>query len=306
MAVFIVRKPFHSHSLWLWPLSRPKLTALGRGQQPFKNCLHGMVRSVIIDLETVSRGNRILSFNGAFASMTRHLSVVATLCLLTVFILINATPATATVTLVTSRSALAGTDSLDWANAAPDYTAIANPFPTNSNGSIPVTVSEPGSLDFARLTQPSSWFGNFAPGDAVLYVGNGYTGSLGPITIDFGSQLLSAFGSQIQAVPTGAFTAELDIYNGATLEGTVTEGGISGFTNDGTAIFIGLTSDVDFNKVVISIPTDTGTANDFGINQADFIPVAVPEPSAIILLVLGVAGLAAACRYLRSPWAPAQ
>jgi hypothetical protein len=218
-----------------------------------------------------------------------------TFCISMVVILIATNHAGATVSLVTSRATLAGTDSIDWANAAPDYTAIRNPFPINSNGGVPVTVSEPGSLDFARLTQPGTWGGNFAPGDPVLYVGNTLTGgSLGPITLDFGSQLLSAFGSQIQAIPTGgAFTAELDIYNGATLEGTVTEGGNSTSANDNSAIFIGLTSNISFTKVIISVPTGTGTANDFGINQADFIPVPVPEPSTIALLTLGALGLLA-------------
>jgi hypothetical protein len=228
--------------------------------------------------------------------MTKTLSTVTVLSCLIVFALV--TRAHAAVSLVTSRAVLAGTDSLDWANAAPDFTAIRNPFPMNSNGSIPVTVSEPGVLDFARLTQPSSWNGNFAPGDPVLYVGNSFGGGLGPITIDFGSQLLSAFGSQIQSTPVGAFTAELDIYNGATLEGTVTENGTSTFANDGTAIFIGLTSNIDFNKVVISVPTGSGIPNDFGINQADFIPV--PEPSTLLLLTAGAIGLLYARRRYHS------
>jgi hypothetical protein len=81
----------------------------------------------MIDVEQIGRGASNSLTPTSLCTMTKHLSAVAILFFSVTVILVNATRAPAGVSLVTSRAALAGTDTLDWTNAAPDFTPIRNP-----------------------------------------------------------------------------------------------------------------------------------------------------------------------------------
>jgi hypothetical protein len=66
----------------------------------------------------------------------------------------------------------------------------------------------------------------------------------------------------------------------------------------GGSTFVGIVSDVDLVSITF-IDSDANNANpdsNIGYDSFRFFPAQVPEPSAILLLALGVAGLAAASR----------
>ena len=178
--------------------------------------------------------------------------------------------------LVTSRVALGGTDSVDWGVLGGAYTSISSPFIISSVGSVSVTVSQGSGLPFERRDQGVGWSGNFAPGDPLLWdKGNGPD-----ITLDFGSNLVSAAGAQIQSNIYGGFVARITAYGpGLTFLGSFTETGTGTSDGDNSAIFIGI-SDSIATIQTIKFSLDTDYWNDFAINQVDFTSdpeMSVPE-----------------------------
>jgi hypothetical protein len=180
--------------------------------------------------------------------------------------------------LVTSRAALAGTDSVDWGTLGAPGTFHANPFTILSTGNVSITVSKPVKGDFEVLEQSPpttptvyTWNGNFAPGDMVLYTANGVTRQ-NPITLNFGGTPVAAGGAQI-ADTNGSWTAEVDALDakGRTLA-SFTENGVSTGGRDNSAIFIGISStSADIYQIALSIGSITGgDKGAFAINQFDF------------------------------------
>src|SRR5262244_2154802 len=125
--------------------------------------------------------------------------------------------------LVTSRAALAGTDSVNWATLGAPGTSVANPFSVSSAAGQGVTVSKIASGDNnpANFLMDEEWgpttgdsyviHGNFAPGDIVLDTnGAPHTGRQNTITLNFGATPVAAGGAQIMTNLYGGFTAEID------------------------------------------------------------------------------------------------
>ena len=132
----------------------------------------------------------------------------------------------------------------------------------------------------------------FAPGNFVLWAENGNGAGSGPLSLSF----LHVFGAglYIQATAAGQFTAQIMVYNGATLLATLSE--LSNANGDG--IFIGALDTVsDITRIVVSLASCSGfgaDCNDFGVNSLllNTIGRTVPEPMSLSLLLLGAAGLA--------------
>ena len=192
-------------------------------------------------------------------------------------------------TLVTSRTALAGTDSVNWGTLAPtpppsDIT-VANPFTILSTAGRSISVSKTIADSFVVTQQigapPASlgngvWNGNFAVGDWVLDTSdNG--GRTNPITLNFGATAVAAGGAQIQpnrgSVTT--FTAKVEAFdaNGKSLA-SFTEAGTATNAADNSAIFIGISSSsANISQIALSLTKVSGTGADrswFAINQFDF------------------------------------
>lgn len=190
-------------------------------------------------------------------------------------------------------------DSTDWGQLGACNQSVAPTFTATSAGGLTVTGSEASGHvqeDIQRNADATGgcaydgWYGNYTPGDNLLFTG--FTGS-GPITLGF-SSAVSGAGLQIMSNAFGPFTAEIDAYNGATLLGTFTEVGTAGFTADNSAIFIGLNDLTGPNITSIVIGETSG---DFTVNQLSLLTNAntVPEPSSVgmaLLLGLGVIGAA--------------
>jgi hypothetical protein len=198
----------------------------------------------------------------------------------TLLVLVSYAPAD-TIVLEVIRT---GTDTVDWSQLGPAFTPIPNPFSAVSSGGVPITgtfATGTGEV----LVQSSSWNGNFAPGDFLVWtMGNG------PLTLDFGSSFSDA-GAQIQADFFGAFTAVLSAFNGATLLGSVIESGISNSNGDNSAIFIGVNdlTGPNITRVVFSIPSCSTNCTDFAINRLSLSgPVSVPEPASLLLVGSGL------------------
>src|SRR5262249_27221668 len=148
---------------------------------------------------------------------------------------------------VTSRSALAGTDSIDWGQFGDAFAGVPNPSTATSAGGVSVTVSQAGG-DFERRDQSSGgWNGNFSDGEKLLWTRDGGNG---PMTLDFGSHLVNRGGANIQRDIFGDFTATIEALDAmGNVLASFTEAGTSNDHADGSAIFIGIKSDnVDIAK----------------------------------------------------------
>ena len=193
-------------------------------------------------------------------------------------------------------------DSVDWGQVGLCNQTVASTFSATSAGGLTVTGREASGHvegDIQRNADSSGgcsyngWFGNFAPGDKLLYTGNAFSVGSGPVTLGF-STGVSGAGLQIMRDGFGGFTATIDAYNGATLLGTFSEAGTSGFTADNSAIFIGINDLSGANITSIVINTDT---SNFAVNQLSLLTNAVPEPSSVgMALLLGLGVLTAAHR----------
>jgi hypothetical protein len=197
--------------------------------------------------------------------------------------------------LVTSRTALAGTDSVNWGTLGPAGTVAANPSTILSASGHSISVSKTQAGAFKVLEQPlpysaGEWAGNFAPGDMVLWTDDSGLKSANPITLDFGTTAVAAGGAQIQEdYYPGNFTAEVQAFDASgKILASFTEHGKSTSAADNSAIFIGIRStSANIYKIALSLTNaHSGTLGDFAINQFDFRTsalAAAPAASAAVV-----------------------
>jgi hypothetical protein len=185
-------------------------------------------------------------------------------------------------TLITSRAALAATDSVDWGVLGPQLTQVANPFTILSTAGQSVRVSKPLTGDFSVREQCASefsgncsWSGNFATADKLLWTNTTSTKS-NPITLDFGGVAVTAGGAQIQAYRGDTYTAKVEALDGRgkTLATFTAVGTVTSSVGDNSALFIGIRSDsATIHKIALSITrTEAGLKGSVTINRFDFTP----------------------------------
>ncbi|MEN6333764.1 MAG: PEP-CTERM sorting domain-containing protein [Phycisphaerales bacterium] len=160
----------------------------------------------------------------------------------------------------------------------------ANPFTQAYAGGL-ATFSSSDDAFFMKYKQGSSWSGNFATGDDLLYA------SEGPLTIEF-SGGLTAFATQIECNYYGSGTATIWAYDASdTLLGTFTVPSTSTSAGDNSAALLGIAVDPGDNLISrIEVNVGGFPSGDFSINQISLglanAPT-VPAPAAMALVGLG-------------------
>ena len=202
--------------------------------------------------------------------------------------------ARASLTLVTSRAALGGNDSVDWGQLGAPFTVVPNPSMITSTNGLTLTVSQ-ATGSFQRRDEGTGWAGNFAAGDHLLWT----NGNNGPVSVSIGLSGVSAAGTQIQPDSYGNYTAKIEAFDsGNNSLGSFTENGVSTANQDNAAIFIGVRSTAaDIFKITFSLTVSPfNSGQDIAINRLDFDSrgvTAAPEPWTLfggatgVLLLLG-------------------
>ena len=201
------------------------------------------------------------------------------------------------ITLVTSTAALGQNDSVVWSLLGPDGTTIPNTFSGSSThgDAISGVFQFSGTATGSVATVGTSWgpaSGAFTNGDVLIWGLNGNTGS-GPVAITFPTGF--GAGAAIQADTPGQFTAQIQLFAGATLLGTESLASDS----NGDAIFIGALDTVaEVTSASFSLTAaqaNSNTTNNLGDFALDTLYLqnpasASPEPGSWILIA-GVASL---------------
>ena len=174
-------------------------------------------------------------------------------------------------------------DSTSWAGLGADGATIPKTFSATSTLGISVSGSVAGSGGLVAVqcpTAPScSWTGGFPAGDHLIWAfDNTNTVGTGPLTLSLGTAVLAG-GLQIQADAPGAFTAQVQAFNGGMSLGT--ESLASDMAGD--PIFIGTKDTIaDITSLVFVLTACTGTGcdlNDFAVDTLRTVDQVVPAPS---------------------------
>lgn len=197
------------------------------------------------------------------------------------------TAAADSVTCRNGPGCLNAPDHFDWtANFGPPFTNIPDNSIATTGGGRQALLTFGSGGEGQRRDQGVGWYGNFFPGDELLWTGS----TDGPMTFTFlNGFTVSGIGTQIEADSPGDFTALLQAYNAQNqLIASFAENGNSNYNNDGSAIFLGVANVPGIAKAVFSLTSCSADCGDFAINQLDVVPTEVPEVSSILLLGSGL------------------
>jgi hypothetical protein len=158
-------------------------------------------------------------------------------------------------------------DSVNWSQLGADATSLGTGFSATSGRGLSVNVSlaAPGSLvSVACPASPCSWNGTgFNADDSLVWTSGADKGGNGPLNASMSSPV-SGIGAFIEADGPAQFTAQLQVFNGATSLGSFT------VTSDssGDAVYVGAKdqSGAHINSATFSITSCNGSCADFAID----------------------------------------
>jgi hypothetical protein len=189
---------------------------------------------------------------------------------------------------LTDRSSFAG-PVLNWSAYGSSGQIVSTPVEQSFGA---VTASIGSSAGVVEIRQQGTDFdGNFATGDSLLSLPDGYKSDA--FGVSFSGEAVYGLGVQIEPVSgfSGAFIGGMDLYSaGHQLLGVVSVHGDATQAGDGSAVFLGASSDVAIQYVRFFVDENDPffpTEGDLAINEMS-LGVAVPEPGSLSLLVAGL------------------
>jgi hypothetical protein len=206
-----------------------------------------------------------------------------------------------TIVLATTPTALGVDDTVLWDQLGTDGAIVPNSFSVLSGGAISVNgvfSTTTGEVATAGVSwSPVS--GAFNANDSLVWAfDDTASNGSGPIAFTFGKNV-AGVGAAIQPDSPGTFTAQIQLYNGNTLLGSVTRSSNA----NGDALYIGALDQTaaDVTRAVFSLTAVQNNPNNESNNIGDFAidtlglvnpAAATPEPATFSLVVLSLAGLA--------------
>jgi hypothetical protein len=186
----------------------------------------------------------------------------------------GALPAQAGIAQVTSRSALAGNDLLNWSQLAIAGAPLPSPVTVTTNGGLVATLSNAGLMYYeTEGTGGAPWNGNFAPAAPLIFTGQ--YGPAAPFVITFATPV-SAVGAQMNYNSTNPpsnplpFNISMSLYNSAgQLLAAYTAQGEQYAKPNNSAVFIGaVDSQAEISQVVFfTTTTEDPYPGSFAINN---------------------------------------
>ena len=170
--------------------------------------------------------------------------------------------------LVTTTGALGANDSVNWTQLGAEGTIFGPSFSAISSNAVTISGSLAGSDGCVAVVGGSTC---------------GWSAGSGPMTLSFASML--GAGLWLQSTAFGAFTAQIDAFNGSTFLGTFTEASNA----NGDGLFIGVLDTIaDITKITVTLQGCAGASCDFAVNSLllkETVSSAVPEPSSLMLVL---------------------
>jgi hypothetical protein len=168
---------------------------------------------------------------------------------------------------VTSAASQGSNDSLSWTQKGADGTILPASFTANTAAANAVTVSLGAANSVVSVVcsaSPCSWTGTgFTAGHSLLWTSDAGNGGSGPVTLIF-TKSVAAVGALIQADLPGAFTAQIQLFNGATALGSFTVASDTA----GDPVYLGAIDQTAANitKATFSLTACTTLCTDFGLD----------------------------------------